>query len=178
MEIEAQGLVLRPWRASDQAALVRYANNRNVWLNLDDGFPHPYTAGDADAFIARKASQGGPPRHFAIAVGLEAVGGIGFDPLEGVSRRSARIGYWLGQPFWGRGLATEALRCLGDYAFEHFALERLEAIVFEWNPASCRVLEKAGYALEARLHKSVFKDGQLIDCFLYARLRESPERAA
>jgi RimJ/RimL family protein N-acetyltransferase len=178
VEIQARGFALRPWRKGDEGSLVQYANNRHVWINLTDRFPHPYTRDDAESWIRQVEAQGSPPRNFAIVVEGEAVGGIGLDPLADVNRRTAEVGYWLGEPFWGRGIATEALGLVSSYAFEYFDLDRLQASVFEWNPASSRVLEKSGYALEARIHQSVYKDGQLIDSLLYARLRESPEEAA
>ena len=178
LEIEAHGFALRPWRKGDEAALAKYANNRRVWINLTDRFPHPYTHDEAEAWIKRVEARGEPARNLAIVVEGGPVGGIGVSPNVDVYRRSAEIGYWLGEPFWGRGIATEALRLMTDYVFANFDFERLQAIVFEWNPASCRVLEKAGYALEARLAKGVYKDGEVIDGLLYARLREPPERAA
>ena len=100
-----------------------------------------------------------------------AVGGIGLDLRSDIFRRSAEIGYWLGEPFWGRGLTTEAVRAVTDYAFETFDLRRIDAGVFEWNRASMRVLEKAGYTCEARLRKSITKEGQTIDQLIYARVR-------
>lgn len=87
-------------------------------------------------------------------------------------RRSAEIGYWLGEPFWGRGIATAAVIAVTGYAFTRHDLVRLHAGVFEWNPASARVLEKAGYSLEGRLRKSVTKNGETIDQLLYATIRE------
>lgn len=172
MEIRAEGFVLRPWRVGDEPALVRHAGNRNVWLNLRDRFPHPYTAADAEAWIAHVASQGEPPLHFAIVVADEPVGAVGLEPLPDVHRLTAEIGYWIAEPHWGRGLATEATRRLTEYAFARFPFVRLEAGVFEWNPASRRVLEKAGYRLEARQRHNVVKDGRIGDSFLYARLRD------
>src|SRR5258706_16426599 len=108
---------------------------------------------------------------FAIVVDGQAVGGIGVNPGKDVERRTAAIGYWLGETFWGRGITTEALRAMTEHVFATFDFERLEAYVFEWNLASARVLEKAGYTREARLRKKVTKQGSTIDCFLYARLR-------
>lgn len=84
---------------------------------------------------------------------------------------SAQFGYWLGHSYWGRGIMTAAVRCTVEYIFGHFDVVRLEAPVFEWNPASMRALEKCGFVREAVLRRSVFKDGQLIDSMLYARVR-------
>jgi len=110
-------------------------------------------------------------RDFAVVVDGAAVGGISLEPGEDVFRRSAEIGYWLGEPFWGRGIATEAVRAVSDYAFATFDVCRLEAGVFSWNAASARVLEKAGYVLEGRCRQAVVKDGRLGDRLLYALLR-------
>jgi len=113
-----------------------------------------------------------PVTSFAIALDDEAVGGIGFTVQNDVAHRSAEIGYWLGEQFWGRGIATEALTAVTEYAFKNFDLCRLYAHVFEWNPASARVLEKAGYDFEGRLKKSVTKNGQTIDQLMYAIVRD------
>ena len=154
------------WKDCD--SLVRYANNRNVWLNLRDRFPHPYTKDDAQRWL-EIATEIKPETNFAIAVEGSAIGAIGFSVQSDVAYRSAEIGYWLGEEFWGRGIATEALMAVSDYAFASYDLCRLYAHVFEWNLASARVLEKSGYTLEGRLKKSVTKDKQTIDQLLYAR---------
>jgi len=167
VELKLSRCTLRPWRAGDGASLVRYANNRNVSGNLKDRFPFPYTAADATAWIAHASGQM-PIVNFAIVVDGEAVGGTGIELGADVFHRSAEIGYWLGEPFWGRGIATEALRAMTEYAFAHFDICRLEAGVFEWNPASARVLEKNGYVLEARLRRSAIKDGVITDQLQYA----------
>ena len=152
-------------------ALVKYADNRNVWLNLEDSFPNPYREEDAQEWLERVYD---PQAEwsYAIASNEEAVGGIGLHLQQDVHRRSAEIGYWLGEPFWGQGIATKAVRALTEYAFAHPDLIRLYGAVFEWNPASARVLEKAGYTYEGRLRKSVNKDGKTIDQLLYAIVRE------
>jgi RimJ/RimL family protein N-acetyltransferase len=90
---------------------------------------------------------------------------------DDVFRRSAEIGYWLGEEFWGRGIVTEALRAMTDYAFATWDLCRISAGVFEWNPGSMRVLEKAGYELEARCRSAVTRDGETIDELIYVILR-------
>ena len=160
---------IRSFRPDDAPALAQYTNNRKVWLNLRDAFPHPYKPEHAAAWI-RMASRQYPEVSFAIASDAsstdEVIGGID------VNYRSSEIGYWLGEPFWGRGIATAALSTLSDYAFAHYDLIRLFAYVFEWNPAPMRVLEKAGYTYEGRLRKSATKDGKTVDQLLYAKVLE------
>ena len=171
MQIDIGGWWIRSWRPTDVAALVKYADNRKIWLNLDDRFPNPYREEDAQEEIDRT---NGPQSelHYAIASDEEAIGSIGLHLQRDVYRRSAEIGYWLGEPFWGQGIATKAVRALTEYAFANLDLIRIYATVFEWNPASARVLEKAGYTCEGRLRKSVTKDGKTIDQLLYAIVRE------
>ena len=109
--------------------------------------------------------------------GLEALDasdplvGIGVEPGEGIYARSGLFGYWLGEPNWGRGIMTAAARACADHVLASLEVVRLEAPVFEWNPASMRVLEKCGFVREGVLRRGAFKDGQLIDVVLYARVR-------
>jgi len=168
-EFRLERCVLRPWRRGDEPSLARHANNRKVWRNLRDAFPHPYTIDDAHAWIASIVDVA-PVRNFAIEVGGSAAGGIGVAPFADVHARSAEIGYWLAEEHWGRGIATEAVRAATSYAFGSLGVVRVQAAVFAWNEASMRVLEKCGYAREGVLAKSVFKDGELIDSVLYAIL--------
>jgi RimJ/RimL family protein N-acetyltransferase len=169
---------IRPWTKRDLTALVRYANNRKVWLNLRDAFPHPYTAADGARFLERATRQD-PVVFFAIATSDEAIGGIGVSPGVDVHRLTAEMGYWLAEPYWGRGFMTEAVTGFAAWAFDRFHLARIHAEPYANNTASCRVLEKAGFALEGRLRNSAVKDGQLLDQLLYARLngldRQRPE---
>jgi len=171
VELKLKTCSVRSWEWRDRDAIVHHANNRNVWINLRDRFPYPYTTNDArrwlDSIIGLK-----PETNFAIAVAGQAAGGIGFTMQHDVGRRSAEIGYWLGEAFWGRGIATEALITVTDYAFSNYDVCRLYAHVFDWNGASARVLEKAGYVFEGRMKKSVTKDGQTIDQLMYAMIRE------
>ena len=117
-----------------------------------------------------------PETVFAIVVDGNAVGAIGFVLQKDVDRVSAEIGYWLGEPYWGRGITSEALAAVTQYAIENYELTRLFAVPFSANVASIRVLEKAGYALEGRLRRSAIKDGQIVDQVLYAFI--APEQAA
>ena len=171
MELKLKSCSVRSWEWSDRDAIVRHANNRNVWINLRDRFPHPYTVNDARRWLEMVVGQK-QATNFAIDVAGEAVGGIGFTVQYDVARRSGEIGYWLGEEFWGRGIATEALIAVTDHAFSNYDVCRLYAHVFDWNRASARVLEKAGYEFEGRMKQSVTKDGQTIDQLMYAMIRE------
>jgi RimJ/RimL family protein N-acetyltransferase len=168
--------VVRSFEWSDAASITQHADNRAVWINLRDLFPHPYTRKDANRWIMYLHKQGAAATEFAIDVGGEVIGSIGFRIQKDMERHSAEIAYWVGQGYWGRGIATEALRALTDYAFSHYEqLLRIYAYVFEWNTASMRVLEKCGYEREGWLRKSTIKDGKVIDQALYAKLRDSVE---
>ena len=171
MELNLGHFSLRTPRSSDAESIARHANNRNVSRNLTDAFPFPYGLEDAKRFIERFTAEGKRDLVLCIVVGAEAVGAVGAHPQEDVYRKTAKVGYWLGEPFWGRGIATAAVRALSEQAFAQLDVARLEAAVFGWNLASARVLEKAGYVREGVLRNSVFKDDQLGDSFLYARLR-------
>ena len=160
---------LRPWTLADKPSLVVNANNRNVWRNLTESFPHPYTAADADAWLAH-AGQPGRSVHLAIVLHGAAVGGIGAIAGQGVAEQSCQFGYWLGEPHWGKGIATAAATSFVQHLHAKRLFARLEAPVFQWNPASMRVLEKVGFVREGVLRKSVFKDGALIDSVMYAYL--------
>jgi RimJ/RimL family protein N-acetyltransferase len=170
LPLDAGTCIIRAWRHADREALVRHANNRRVWLTLRDQFPHPYTHAEGDAWLAYVAKQQ-PITNFAIAVGGDAAGGIGVAPQPDVHRRSAEVGYWLGEDFWNRGIMTDAVRAFTAYAFDAYDLIRIFAGVFSSNPASMRVLEKAGYTREGVLRRSVVKDGQVLDQVLYAVTR-------
>lgn len=171
MQLDFPGGRIRSWQAGDAPSLARHANNRKIWLQVRDRFPHPYSLDAAEAWVTI-ASAADPETQFAIEVNGEAVGGIGVFLQQDVERYSAEIGYWLGEAHWNRGIATAAVRQFTDYAFDRYNLCRLYANVFETNPGSCRVLERSGYRLEGRLHQSAVKDGRVLDGLLYAALRE------
>jgi [ribosomal protein S5]-alanine N-acetyltransferase len=170
--VKLQGSVfcLRGWQLTDEEALVKYANNPRVSANLFDRFPYPYTAQDARQWL--NSQQGIElPAFLAIEINGEAVGGIGITLKADVFRRGASIGYWLGQPFWGKGIMTDVVNLMVDYAFKNFDLVRLEAGVYQTNPASMRVLEKAGFVKEGIAKKAIFKRGELLDEYIYALVR-------
>ncbi len=168
VEFQLSHAVLRPWRLDDAASLARHANNRNVSRNLRDAFPFPYTEDHAREFIERHVI----PTNFAIEIDGEAVGDVLLNPRTDIFRRTAEVGYWLAESYWGRGIMTEAVRTVTEWGFREFDLTRVDAYVFERNGASARVLEKAGYVLEARLRRQVIKNGEVMDALLYAIVRE------
>ena len=167
MAIECGGFRLREWRAGDEESLVRHANDREIWLNMRDRFPHPYTEADAASWIAIATART-PAANLAIEIDGEAAGGIGLMLHEDVERVSAEIGYWLGRAFWGRGVTSAAVRAMTTYGFESFGLTRIFAVPFARNAPSARVLEKAGYAREGVMRRSAIKDGEILDQLLYA----------
>ena len=175
MQLDLERCAVRSFRETDAEELARHANNRQVWLQLRDRFPHPYTVEDAHEFIAG-ARSATPATAFAVTVGDAPVGAIGVMLRDDVERCSAEVGYWLGEPQWGRGIASCALVGFTRFAFVAYELERLYAVPFASNIASCRVLEKAGYALEGRMRRSAIKDGAVQDQLLYAVLRGDGDR--
>ena len=170
IELRASACTVRSYRTSDAEPLAHHGDNRAVWINLRDRFPHPYRVDDGKNYIAH-CLEAVLPTSFAIAVDGEAVGGISFHPGTDVERIGAEVGYWIGESFWGRGIASAAVRLLTAYAFEERKLERLFALPFARNAASARVLEKAGYVREGVLRRSCFKAGEFEDQLLYAKLR-------
>ncbi|MCB0639958.1 MAG: GNAT family N-acetyltransferase [Lewinella sp.] len=162
-------LLLRPLQADDAPTLAALANNKRVWDNLRDAMPHPYTEQDARDFIGLVTDQS-PALIFAITENGAFRGVIGLRAKADVYRQTAEIGYWLGEPYWGRGIASMAIGLVSDYGLGPLGFVRLEAGVFSHNPASMRVLEKNGYALEGIHHKAVTKNGRLLDEHLFARL--------
>ena len=169
MRLEIGDFNVRDFGAGDAPAIARYANNRKIWENLRDGFPHPYTMRDAEDFVERVASE--EPRNiFAIASETEAIGAIGLMPGKDVHRFSTEMGYWLAEPFWGRGITTQAIKAVTEYVFAERGLHRVYAEPYAHNRASCRALEKAGFVLEGIMRANVVKDGRILDQFLYARV--------
>lgn len=162
---------IRPYVEADADALSRYADNINIWRNLRDGFPHPYTVDHAREFIQMVQRQD-PTVFFAIATAEEAIGGIGLVPGRDVHRLTAEMGYWLAEPFWGKGIMSEAVQRFSDWAMDHFGLVRIFAEPYSHNQASSRILEKAGFVLEGVMRRHAIKEGRLVDMLLYAKIRE------
>ncbi len=160
---------LRSWMLKDADSFTKYANNRAIWLNMRDEFPHPFTRQDADRLIAH-ANSDADGLYLAIANELEAVGSISLQIHNDIRRYSGVLSYWVGQPCWGQGLATAAIEAVSDYALSQLGLVRIYAKVFSTNIGSIRVLEKSGFEQEGYFRKGVYKEGQFIDQALYAKV--------
>jgi RimJ/RimL family protein N-acetyltransferase len=171
MLLDLGDLRVRPWRKDDLDALLRYANNPKIASNLRDQFPHPYTRRDANDYLSFVRTMD-IPTSFAVEYGGEAVGGIGFKLGTDIARLTAEMGYWLGEPYWGRGLMTRAVRAASEWALEEYKLTRVFAMVFSHNVGSMRVLEKAGFEREGTMRRSAIKNGVILDQMLYAKVRQ------
>jgi RimJ/RimL family protein N-acetyltransferase len=153
---------LRPFREGDEASLAHHANDRGIWENVRDLFPHPYTLEDAVAWIG-VAGEPEVPTSLAIEVDGAVVGGCGFVLGHDIHRFSAEIGYWIGREHWGRGVMSAAVARLVRYGFETFGFERVWAGVIDGNAPSIRVLEKNGFVHEGVHRRAIFKDGRYRD---------------
>jgi len=133
--------------------------------------------GGGDAFVKRAMAQwrDGTARTFCILVDHLEAGVIGLSEIDAGYRR-AELGFWVARPYWNRGIMSEAVRIATAYAFEQFPIERVQADVYAWNPASARVLEKAGYTLEGRLRNAVYRDGKVTDRLIYGVIRGEVQR--
>ena len=161
---------LRAWTLEDAPAL---ANNKKVQDNLRDGLPFPYGEEDAKAFLsAMLASDPDQNLAFAIEANGKLIGSISATRCANIHFRTAELGYYLGEPYWGKGFATEAVRQICDYIYRNTDIIRIFAEPFAYNTASCRVLEKAGFQLEGLLRSNAVKNGRILDMKMYARIRE------
>ena len=158
MEIFFEGIVLRPWSISDAPKLAVLADNKKISDNLRDGLPFPYTLDDAKNWLNIILPENNPPRFFAITLNKQLVGSIGIVSKTDIYRKNFEIGFFISEDFWGRGIATKAIKAAVSYAFREFDIVRVYAEVFSDNLASRRALEKAGLKLEAPLAKNIIKN--------------------
>ena len=167
------GVNLRDWTIEDAPDLTAAINNKKVLDNLRDGIPHPYTEKDAEAFInATLAAEKDSQYAFAVTYDGKVVGSIGVFRQGNIHRLTAELGYYIAEPYWGKGIMAEAVRQMCEYVFDHTDIIRIFAEPFAFNQASCRVLEKAGFQLEGILRQNAVKNGQLLDMKMYAILRD------
>jgi [ribosomal protein S5]-alanine N-acetyltransferase len=164
----AMEFTIRKWEENDINSLVKYADNYNIAQYLNDAFPHPYIVDAGKGFIQSASEKKDKPNIFAIEVKGEAIGGIGIHPCEDISRKNAEIGFWLGEPYWNKGIISASIRQMIEYSFANFDIERIFGRVFGKNIASQKVLEKAEFQQEAFFQKTFFKNGLYDDEIIYA----------
>ena len=153
---------LKSWEDQDTESLAFHLNNKKIWDNCRDGLPYPYTKGNARFFI-KQAQEKTDISDFCITVGGEAIGNIGFVRGTDVERFNAEVGYWISEKYWNQGIVSDALTEAIQYYFAHTEVIRVFATVYEYNPASMRVLEKAGFRKTGIFRKACYKNGQFID---------------
>jgi RimJ/RimL family protein N-acetyltransferase len=170
MLLELGDIKVRSWRKDDLKALVHHANNPKIAANLRDQFPHPYTRRDALDFLDYAHLQE-PECSFAIEMTGEAIGGVGFLLGRDIARMTAEMGYWLSEEHWGKGITTRVVAAMSDWSLEHYQLTRVFAQAFEYNAASIRVLERAGFEREGVMRKSAIKNGVVLDQVLFAKVK-------
>jgi [ribosomal protein S5]-alanine N-acetyltransferase len=171
MQIITPTCILREWQDKDAKSLTEAANNINIFNNVRDLFPSPYTLKDAQFWIRLCQNTKGPVTSFAIDVGGVAVGNISIMLKEDIYRSNVEIGYFLDERYWGHGIMTEAIKAITQYAFQSFPINRAYAEPFENNHGSRKALEKAGYACEAVFSKNIIKNGKLINSCIYSILK-------
>lgn len=166
VKFDCGACVLRPFAPADAASIAELADERDIWLMVRDRFPHPYTVRHAEEFIADAGTRV-PPTNLAITVDGRAVGSISLFLQTDIERVSGELGYWLGKPYWGRGIMTPAVQAMTGYAIRTFSLTRVFAIIASHNVGSMRVLDKAGFVREGFMKQSSIKDGVVQDQYLY-----------
>lgn len=158
---------LRNMNKAAPEEIQKLANNHAIAVNLRDAFPYPYTVEDAVTYL-ELAANGVLGHVFGIYDNDTFVGCCSLIPQNDVYRINAEIGYWIGEPYWGRGYATDAVRQCLKFAFEELNLLRVYANIYEYNTGSMKVLEKVGFEKEAVIKSSVIKEGKIIDEHLYS----------
>jgi ribosomal-protein-alanine N-acetyltransferase len=164
---------IRKWEIEDAHHLADALNNKKVQDNLRDGLPYPYTVADAEAFIssmlkAKKDSQ----YAWTITVDNKTIGSIGVFRKDNIHQRTAEMGYYVAEPWWGKGIGTIAVKEACNYIFKNSDILRIFAEPFAYNIASCRILEKAGFVLEGTLRKNAIKNGKILDMKMYALVKD------
>lgn len=172
-EVIVMACRIRQWRISDRERLAQMLNNPKVQDNLRDGLPYPYTPADGEAYIRAMLSED-ETKTFAFAITVDdlVIGSIGVFRQENIHSRTAELGYYVGEPYWGKGYTASAVKQICEYVFENSDILRIFAEPFAYNIASCRVLEKAGFQFEGTLRSNAVKNGKVLDMKLYALVRE------
>ncbi len=165
-------LKLRKLELSDATRLAELANNKKLWLNMRDSFPYPYNVEDATNFINFANEDNGNPI-FAIIYNNELIGSIGLHKQEDINRYSMELGYWIGEPYWNKGIATNAVALIIEFGFLNLDINRIFASTIESNLASSRVLEKNNFTFEGVSRKSAFKNNVFLDEYKFSLLKDA-----
>ena len=164
---------IRHWKLEDAPELAKALNNRNIQNNLRDGLPYPYTESDAEDFIkAMLGTDKNKTFAFAITFNDAVVGSIGVFRKDNIHFRTAEMGYYIAEPFWGKGIGSSAVKQICRYIFERTNIIRIFAEPFAYNTASCRILEKNGFKCEGTLRSNAEKNGNILDMKLYSLIKE------
>ena len=165
---------IRKWNIKDAVSLAEMLNNKKILDNLRDGLPYPYTVKDAEEYITAMLSTD-QEKTFAFAITLDdkVIGSIGVFRCENIHFRTAEMGYYIGEPYWGKGIMTSAVKQTCQYIFEHTDIIRIFAEPFSENAASCRVLEKSGFQFEGILRNNAVKNGKVLDMRMYSLIRKA-----
>ena len=174
--IECDYFILRPWRNKDAERLALIANNSNIADNLQDDFPHPYSIDDAKQFISSSMQKDNDYESFAIVMDGIIVGSISVTLKKNVRSKNAEIGYFLAEKYWGRGIMSDAVRCITGYLFENYDIVRVYATAYSRNTNSRKVLEKTGFRVEVTLKNSIIKNGIIQDDCIYVILKDEFEK--
>ena len=165
---------LKKWELSDAKDLAIALSNKKIQDNLRDGLPYPYTEKDgADYISAMLTADENDTFAFAIMVDDKVVGSIGAFRQGNIHRRTAELGYYIAEEYWGRGIMTEAVKQICEYVFDKSDIIRIYAEPFAYNTASCRVLEKAGFQYEGTLRSNAVKNGKVIDMKMFAVIKNT-----
>lgn len=165
--------IIRQWKVEDAKSLSELLNNQNILNHLRDGLPYPYTEKDAKDYIhAMLCSDPHQTFAFAIVADNQVVGSIGAFRCDNIHNRTAELGYYIGEPFWGQGIATSAVKQICHFIFHHTDILRIFAEPFAYNQGSCRVLEKAGFQCEGVLRKNAVKNGKVLDMKMYSLIKK------
>jgi len=168
--LQKDSLILRPFQTADKTALALLANNKNIWNNITNKMPHPYAESDAVDFI-KMATSKEPSTILAMEWKGQFSGAIGLHPQGDVYTGTAELGYWVGEPYWGNGLASKAVALMLEYGFETLGFRRIYAAAYDFNTQSMHILLKNGFIKEGIFKKAVIKNGKVLDEHRFAVVR-------
>jgi len=168
--LQHEKIILRPLNNNDSTELALLANNKKIWDNLRDYIPFPYTINDAISFINMVKDQK-PFMTFAIEFDGHLCGVIGLVAQKDVYRKTAEVGYWIGEPYWNKGIATVAVKLITEYGFDQLDYVRIHTGVFEYNTGSMKVLEKNGYKKDGIFETAILKNSQIWNEHRFSKIK-------